>query len=141
MIWVPENWALGWQNPKIDPNPCLPILLDWFKLKNLNCFFNLWLSDLVVSRKPKREMNVGLVKIWLHLILKQLLTLRIGILSFNESNYTLWSWSLSRIDYFENNWQNLSVSNHLELGILENSQFFCSLFVKITSKKIHSFPK
>ena len=39
MISVPQDWALGNQNLKIDPNPCLPIILDWFKLKNLKSFF------------------------------------------------------------------------------------------------------
>ena len=46
------------------------------------------------------------------------------------SSYMPWS---SRIDYFENNRQNLS--NHLELFMSENSWFFGFVFVKITSQK------
>ena len=48
MISVPQDWALGNQNLKIDPNLCLPIILEWFMLKKEKEIFNLWLSDLVV---------------------------------------------------------------------------------------------
>ena len=41
MISVPQDWALGNQNLKIDPSLCLPIILEWFMLKKEKEIFNL----------------------------------------------------------------------------------------------------
>ena len=42
IFWLPKIWALGSWNAKIDWNPCLPITLDCFNLKQWKSILTVW---------------------------------------------------------------------------------------------------